>query len=149
MSLISIRADELIMAFEHHDALGQHYLDRQSGEVLYISEDIIDEDEMKQLEAEPDRYLLIEPIPSYTGFQIMADFVDSLPEGRASRELANALRQRHPFRLFKDALLGYPSLREDWFRFHEKAFLEIIREWLEENEVEVEVSPFYPENAQE
>jgi len=149
MSPISIRADELIMAFEHHDALGKHYLDRQSGEVLYIFEDIVDEDETEQLEAEPDRYLLIEPIPSYTGFQIMADFVDSLPGGKASRELANALCQRHPFRRFKDILLGYSSLREQWFRFHEKALLEIIREWLEENEVEVEVFPFYPENAQE
>ena len=41
---------------------------------------------MKKIESgwtlTPDRYLLIEPVPSSVGYEIMSDFVDTLPEGK-------------------------------------------------------------------
>ena len=67
----------------------------------------------------------------------MSDFVDTFPAGKARRELAAALQQKHPFRRFKDVLLNYPSVGEDWFRFHEQAFMKIIKEWLDDRGVEV------------
>jgi hypothetical protein len=76
--------------------------------------------------ADPDRFLFIQPVPSYVGYEVMSDFVYTLPEGKVSRELTRALQQRRPFRRFKDVLLNYPAIREDWFRFHEQAFMKII-----------------------
>jgi hypothetical protein len=141
MAELCIRADELIMAFEDYGTNLQHFFDCQTGEVLSVLEEDMEEEDAMRLEAEPDRYLLIEPVPSSVGYEIMSDFAGSLPEGKVARELAAALQQRHPFRRFKDVLLNYPSVREDWFRFHEQAFMKIIKEWLDDYGVEVAVVP--------
>lgn len=142
MTALTIRADELIMAFEDQNSEMQHFFDRQTGEVIAVFAEEMDEEDAQRLEADPDRYLLIEPVPSGTGFDIMSDFVDTLPEGKVQRELDRALRQNRPFRRFKDVLLNYPSVQEDWFRFHEQAFIKIIQEWLEDHGVEATLVPF-------
>ena len=143
MTGLTIRADELIMAFEDYGTDLQHFFDRQTGEVLSLLEEDTDEEDRERLDADPERYLLIEPVPSSFGYDVMSDFVDTLPEGEARRELARALQQKHPFRRFKNALLTYPSVREDWFRFHEQAFMKMIKEWLDDHGVEVTVAPFH------
>ncbi len=127
MAELTIRTDELIMAFEDFGTGLQHFFDRQTGEVLSLLEEDMDEEDRERLDAEPDRYLLIEPVPSSVGYEIMRDFVETLPEGKVSRELARALQQSLPFRRFKDVLLNYPSVREDWFRFHEQAFMTALK----------------------
>jgi hypothetical protein len=141
MTTLTMRADELIMAFEDWSPDMQHFFDRYTGEVLTVFTDEMDKEDEERLEAAPDRYLLIEPVPSWRGFDFMSDFVETLPHSKARRELARALQQRHPFRRFKDVLLNYPSLREDWFRFHEQAFIKIIQEWLEDHGVEATLVP--------
>jgi len=141
MAELCIRADELIMAFEDYGTNLQHFFDRKTGEVLSVFEEDMEEEDAMRLEAEPDRYLLIEPVSSSVGYEVMSDFAGSLPEGKVTRELTAALQQRHPFRRFKDVLLNYPSVREGWFRFHEQAFMKIIREWLDDYGVEVTVVP--------
>ncbi|MBI4642913.1 MAG: hypothetical protein HY790_05365 [Deltaproteobacteria bacterium] len=141
MTALTVRADKLIMAFEDQSAEMQHYFDRQTGEVLTVFADDMDEEDAQRLEAAPDRYLLIEPVPSWTGYDIMSDFVETLPEGKVQWELDRALRKNRPFRGFKDVLLNYPSVEEDWFRFHEQAFIKIIKEWLEDHGVEATLFP--------
>ena len=143
MTRLTIRADELIMAFEDYGTGLQHFFDRQTGEVLSLLEEDMDEEDRERLDAEPERYLLIEPVPSSVGYDVMSDFVEILPEGKVPRELTRALQQKHPFRRFKDVLLNYPAVREDWFRFHEQAFMKIIQEWLDDYGVEVTVVPFH------
>jgi hypothetical protein len=136
MTGLCIRAGELIMAFEDYETDLRHFVDRQTGEVLSLLEEDMDEEDLERLDAEPDRYLLIEPVPSWVSYEVMSDFVETLPEGKARRELVRALQQRHPFRRFKDVLLNYPAVREDWFRFHEQSFVKIIQEWLDDHGVE-------------
>ena len=142
MTGLTIRADELIMAFEGFGTEMQHFFDRRTGEVLTVFEDM-DEEDAKLLDADPDRFLLIEPVPSSVAYEIICDFVDTLPEGEIPRELARALQQRRPFRRFKDVLLNYPAVQEDWFRFHERAFMQIIRAWLDDYGVEATLVPFH------
>ena len=143
MTRLTIRADEFIMAFEDYGSNLQHVFDRQTGEVLPLFEDAMEEEDIERLDADPDRYLLIEPVPSSVGYEVMSDFVDTLPEGQVPSELARALQQRHPFRRFKDVLLNYPAVREDWFRFHEQAFMKVIQEWLDDHGVEATLVPFH------
>jgi len=142
MTGLTIRADELIMAFEDYGSNLRHFFDRQTGEVLTVFEDM-DEEDAELLDADSDRFLFIEPVPSYVGYEVMSDFVDTLPEGKVPRELARALQQRRPFRRFKDVLLNYPAVQEDWFRFHEQAFMKIIQEWLDDHGVEATLVPFH------
>lgn len=145
MTGLTIRADELIMLFEGFETEMQHFFDRQTGEVLslYHAEEV--EEDRERIEADPDRYLRIEPVPSWVGYEIMCDFVEALPEGKVQQELARALERRKPFRGFKDVLLNYPQVREDWFRFHELSFIKIIQEWLEDNGVAATLVPFNPQ----
>ncbi len=141
MTGLTIRADELIMAFEDYGTELQHFFDRQTGEVLSLLEEDMDEEDRERLDADPERYLLIEPVPSSVGYGIMSDFVAILPEGKIPRELERALQQRHPFRRFKDVLLNYPAVREAWLLFHEQAFMKIINEWLDDHGVEATLVP--------
>jgi len=137
-----VRADEFIMAFEDNNPSAQYFFDRRTGEVFPIFEGAVAEEDRERLDAEPARYFLIDPVPSSVGYDIMWDFVETLPEGEVRRELARALEKNRPFRRFKDVLLNYPAVREDWFRFHELAFMEIIQEWLDDNGLDVTLVRF-------
>lgn len=146
MPLLTIRADELIMAFEDQGPEMQHFLDLQTGEVLILIEEAVDdEEERERLESDPERFLRIDPVPSYVGYEIMTDFVETLPEGELQGELDRALRKSRPFRRFKDVLFNYPVAEEDWYRFHEQAYLKIIQEWLDDNGVEATIVPLNPQ----
>lgn len=143
MKPLTIRADELVMAFEDNSPGVQWYLDVQTGEVFPIFEDNAEEEDLERLEAEPKQFLEIDPMPSRVGCQIMWDFVETLREGTIRQELERALDKKHPFRRFKDVLLNYPDTQEDWFRFHEQAFMSIIQEWLADQGLEITLEPFH------
>ncbi len=101
---LTLPADELIIAFENHDSEIRYFLDRQTGEILFVSDLIESEDDRGCIDEDRGRYVEIESESSHVGFEIMANFVESLPEGGAWRDLSSALNQRKPFRRFKDTL---------------------------------------------
>ena len=137
-----IDADELIIALEDHSDESQYFLDLQTGEVLLLIDESIvgptDDLEMR-LEAEPDRFREIDPIPSSASWQVMADFIEQLPDGEVRQMLVRAVGLSHPFRRFKNVLLDYPKIREQWFAFNEKAMLEFAQQWLEDEGIEAEL----------
>ena len=51
MTGLTIRADELIMAFEDYGTDLQHFFDRQTGEVLSLLEEM-DEEDRERLDAD-------------------------------------------------------------------------------------------------
>ena len=138
-----VNADELIMALESADSEVEWYLDLRSGAVVPIVGDLLDEGPSmaEALEAEPDRFFAIDPISSHEAFGIMEAFVTGLPQGAPTTRLAAALGQRRPFRHFKDALLEWPHIREQWSRFHNARMRQVAEEWLTENELSVQLSP--------
>ena len=132
-----IDAEVLIAALESRDAEVEWYLDLVSGQVLPLFSEVLDDDPSfaAALDAEPDRYIVIDPIESHEAFRIMETFVASLPPGAPSDGLASALTQPRPFRHFKDALLAWPHIREQWFRFHDSRMRQVATDWLTENGV--------------
>ena len=138
MAEIRIDTDELMMALEDNSGMAEWYLDRKTGEVQCVSDALLgeeDEELSARTEAEPERYVFIDPIPSSAGFETMADFVETVPDAAARRALERALAGRKPFRAFKDALLDYPAERENWFRFKDAAFRKHAEAWLADNGV--------------
>jgi hypothetical protein len=141
MARIRINADEMIMALDDHDDLVTWYLDRENGELLRVSEALLgDEDEelSARIEAGPDRYLYIEPLPSAFGYRLMEEFAGALDDPGVRAALERALDGRRPFRAFKDALLDYPPVRERWFRFKEERMLAEAHLLLEAEKIEFE-----------
>ena len=137
MPAIKVDMEELVMALESQAESGDFFLDKNSGELVLISDYTDDDADAKrqQLDEEPDRFLYIQPIASHVGWGIMDDFVQSLKNRNAQEVLERALNGRKPFRSFKDELLRLPDIREQWFAYHAGRVTEIARDWLEENEV--------------
>lgn len=72
----------------------------------------------------------IEPVPSRDGYRDMADFVAGVRHRRAADLLERALSGRGAFRRFKDTLLEFPELREQWFRFRDARAARRALRWL-------------------
>jgi len=144
MARASIDTEMIMVALDDH-AETEYFLDLETGEVERISSDPTEGDEeiIEQIENNPERYRRIDPIDSSQAFQVMEDYVSSLPESEAKRTLSQALSRPHPFRTFKDALLSLPDFREKWFRYHDEVYKEFAISWLEEEGVEGDLRPIW------
>lgn len=132
---LRIDAEDLILALENHSYEMEYFIDLKTGEIIIRTEEGVfgSEDEFEgDLDEQPGLFCRVDPIPSSTAFEIMADFIDQLPNGMARDDLVRAVRKSHPFRSFKNTLLYHPKIRENWFVFHERAMIKIARDWLKE-----------------
>lgn len=139
MAGLRIDLEDLIIALTWHDDVdsSRHWLDRDSGELIFASDGVDEDDLPADLEDNP-RYLAIDPLESSQGFRVMEDFVAGLEDARLAARLEHALQHRKPFRHFKDVLLDHPAAREDWFAFEHAANTELARRWCEAQGLEVE-----------
>jgi hypothetical protein len=143
MDKIKIDGDELLMAMESYLNEGHFYIDKQTGEIHLVRDSSYmeesDEEILEKIENDPARYVMVDPIPSSVGFNIMCDFIDELKDINIKEYLANQINKKHPFRKFKDGLLNYPHIRDKWFIYHEQRLRELAIEWLEENDINAEL----------
>jgi hypothetical protein len=99
---------------------GPAFLLLRSGRIVVIHseemEDLDDEDEEAAIPQDED-VIPIHTIESRETFRWMEEFIDATHSIAAQNALRNALRHRRPFRNFRDALIGFPVLREKWFQF--------------------------------
>jgi len=70
-------------------------------------------------------------------YDMMVDFADTVKDPRANELLCVALEGRGTFRRFKDTLHRV-DLIEEWYSFKHKAYVELAREWCEENDIPYE-----------
>jgi hypothetical protein len=144
MAAMRIALDELVMALEDNSGLVEWYLDGETGEVLRLSDALLgesDEELAARIEAGPDRYHSIEPLPPSAGWRRMADFVETVPDAALRSRLESALHGKKPFRAFKDMLLDSPAERERWFRFKDAFYRAQALAWLEAEGIEAELTP--------
>lgn len=130
---LAIDLEELIWALNSRDPYGEgsHWLNLESGELLYRSEFDAEEDDAED-PGDSDRWLPVEPIESSQVFEIMEDFAAQCRDASLAGMLQQALQQRKPFRRFRDTLAEYPEQREAWFAFEREAMEVIARRWCEE-----------------
>ena len=143
MAKLKIDHDMLWVGMEWRNDLTTAYLDKQTGEIVLVSEDELDPDEAEQkrerLDEEPGRYVEIEPVDSHEGYQRMEDFILSLSDRATQEALSDALDKPRPFRRFKDALDDSPDAEQQWYDFEAKAAERRMREWLEEQGIDAEL----------
>lgn len=141
MNKISVAPEELVIALEGHSYEMTFFLDRSTGEVFPVFDGSDESDaDRARIDAEPERFVAIDPIPSSVGWEVMAGFVESLPPGGPRDALGSALGARHPFRAFKDVLLAFPEQREAWFTFHDREWTRLAAEWLKEEGIDATVT---------
>jgi Uncharacterised protein family (UPF0158) len=135
---LKVLAEELIEALETGSPELEWVLDLKTGKVSglfdpLISGEAADKRFRRTVEANPDRFVLIEATSSQESFRAIERFCEGIESSRVRAELQSALGQKHPFRAFKDAVSAYPNVRADWFRFKNDWLLACARDWLEEN----------------
>ena len=135
---LKIDLDELYSAMENSSYAVEYYLDLETGEILFISEGMDDEETGKlrnQIEEELDRYELIPKAESYEGYRDMQAFIATVEDDHLSELLEVAINGKGAFRRFKDVLLNYHKERERWFEFRDSSMKERALEWLDDIDV--------------
>ena len=116
------------------------YLDRETGEVLFISEiadNDYDDDILELLKEGSDRFIEFPSQWDRNDYQTMVDFIESLPQGKEQNLLAISINGTGAFRRFKYTASEL-GLLDDWYRFLNNAHRELAIEWCEDNEIEYE-----------
>jgi len=168
MKRLRINLDEVVEAMDNIDRdTIDFYLDTQTGDVLPVNKDFLDEilDEEEETaneweaearelarkieEDEGEQYEWIPKADSSEAYRLMEDFIDTVPDPKQRKRLAEAIAGKGAFRRFKDTLLDYPATREKWFEFEEIRKRQWAREWLEDLEIVTTWKPSKPEGKSE
>jgi hypothetical protein len=160
----SPKLDDLIDALEEQSDSLSAYLDRQTGQVVLVSDEEFSwaESEPDELEAmqdwqkeavetarqieNTDRYLRLPDRLEVHEWSVMRDFCEGLSNNATRDALLTSIQGNRAFRRFKDQLVSH-NLQEAWNEFRRAAFAETLREWCRENAIELaptENSPRLP-----
>jgi len=128
-----------------------YYLDKETGEVIVLLEEIFryaeeDQDKVREdlpdwqkeqvklaqdiLFKNPDRYICIPERPSYEGYNLMVEFAEKVEDELLRGKLSIALDGKGAFRRFKNVIADYPDYREKWFKFRDEKMNKKVIEWL-------------------
>ena len=135
---LKIDLDELCSAMADSSHEHEYYLDLETGEILFISDYMDDEETGKlkdQVEEDSDRYERIPEAESHEGYEDMVEFIATVKDERLVELLEVAINGKGAFRRFKDVLLNYPEERERWFQFKDDRMEEKALEWLDDIDV--------------
>ncbi|MBC8092195.1 MAG: hypothetical protein H7Y15_09710 [Pseudonocardia sp.] len=77
----------------------------------------------------------IRPTESHESYQDMAQFVAAVHHRRAADLLDRAIAGRGAFRRFKDTLVEFPDLRDQWFRYRDARARRRALRWLADEEL--------------
>ena len=135
-----INLKQVIDAVEQANEVYTTFYDTQTGETVYLPDEIITDERDEALEE------LIEdaPIGRFRRFptkyeiheySIMANFIESLPPGAARQELALAIRGKGAFRRFKNGIY-YHRLDQQWYDYQAEAYREIAIRWCQDEGIE-------------
>lgn len=136
--VLKINLDELCEAMEDSSYENEHFLDLETGEILFVSEYTDDEESGKlkeRIEEDSELYERIPKAKSHEGYQDMVDFIATVDNERLVELLEVAINGKGAFRRLKDVLLNYPEERERWFQFKDERMEERALEWLEDIDV--------------
>ena len=70
-------------------------------------------------------------------YRIMENFCSSQQDANLQEKLENAIRGSGAFRRFR-AAVEYAGILDKWYAFKNEAYLEIAKDWCEENGIEYE-----------
>jgi len=147
--VISLSAviDAIQSATEESDS----YLDPDTGEIVYVTDEMRDMIEDDELDDAPPwmredlpkvrealasgRYLSLPTKFDVHEWAIMEEFSKGQENSRVRNELLDAIHGSGAFRLFKSSIRRL-GIEDTWYRFRDEAIRNIAREWLEENNLQ-------------
>lgn len=135
---MKVKLTDVIDAIEMTDQFSEYFLDKETGEIVWMNDMAMDHEEQEEIGERLDEHGFFRLPTQYdiNEYEIMEDFIQTL-SGRAHSKLDSAIRGRGAFRRFKDGILEL-GIDEDWYIFQAEAYRRIAIEWCEENGIEYE-----------
>ncbi len=97
------------------------YINKRSTKIITIDKYIEDPEEIaaqaeaqEAMDAKPERYLKIEPMPDKDLLVIMRDFLEEVADRGKRKQLSNALNRKKPIRNFTQAVESDMELKQHW-----------------------------------
>jgi hypothetical protein len=137
---LPVNLDELCDAMDNSSYENKYYFDLDTGEILFLSEYMDDEETeplRDRLDDDPERYEAIPRAESQEGYRDMQAFIATVDNEHLAELLEVAVNGKGAFRRFKDVLLNYPEEREKWFQFRDERLEERALEWLDSIDVAI------------
>ena len=136
---MKVKLRDIIEAMEMANDSVRSFLDLQTGAIETLFDDPADDEEQEEISERLDEHGFVRLPEQYDihAYHIMEEFVSKLQNTMIQERLADAINGRGAFQRFKRGIRQY-GVEQDWYDFREAAFLEIAREWCEENELEYE-----------
>lgn len=151
--MTKVKLEEIIQAIElAHDEY-RAYLNKNTGEVVTLSDDELEAaEEGKPLdklpewqkesiiiaqeifEDENDNFILLPSKYEIHEYRIMEQFCLSIEDTELRENMYYSIKGKGAFRYFRDNLRRF-NIEDDWYKHRENAFKRIAIEWCEDNEV--------------
>ena len=132
-----VKLEDIINAIESTDDSSEYFLDRVTGEIVWLNDMMMDNDERETVSETLDEHGFFRlPTPyDINDYQIMENFIVSLPDGQARNRLSSAINGRGAFRRFKDTV-RYEGLEQQWYDWKDSAYKQLAIEWCDDNGLE-------------
>ncbi len=135
---MKVRLSDIIDAIEMADQYSEYFLDRETGEIVWISDMAMTSDEKEETCDQLDAHGFYRLPTSFDirEYDMMEEFIDSLPEPSWSR-LEQVIQGKGAFRRFKD-IIRQLGVGDQWYKFRSSEYKKHAIEWCKENNLEYE-----------
>lgn len=135
---MKVKLSDIIGAIEMANQYSESFLDRETGEIVWISEMAMTSDEQEEAYEQLDEHGFYR-LPStfdIREYDMMEEFISSLPEPLQNK-LEQVIRGKGAFRRFKNTI-RYLGIEDEWYQYQASEYRRKAIEWCEENELEYE-----------
>ncbi len=148
---LPVKLQDVIDALQTTADFNSYFLDRRTGEIELITEEVWNAAENNELIStypEWERNLILKAreiqstdhfieLPSkidINSYEIMEQFCHEYPNRRISEKLSAVIKGKGAFRRFRD-MIDDLGIQDEWNRFEHQQFEDLAVEWLEANEI--------------
>ena len=135
---MKVKLSDIIDAIEMMDQYSEYFLDKETGQIEYVSDMAMTQEEQEEVYDRLDEHGFYRLPTSFDirDYDIMEDFIDSL-SGSAHDKLSHAIQGRGAFRRFKDMVYNL-GIDQQWYDFQADVYRCKAARWCEENGIEYE-----------
>ena len=142
-----VKLQDIVEALEMTADFNSHFLDRRTGEIEMITDEVWDAAENNELISEypewqresilkareiqsTDHFIELPSKFDLNSYEMMERFCREYPNRRISERLSAAVKGKGAFRRFKD-MISDLGIQDEWNRFEQQSLEDIAVEWLE------------------
>lgn len=137
MDRVFVDINYLTFCWQDDNKKAIYYLDKDTGSVILLQDDLDDIDEMRtEIELEPNRYLFVPKQERKHTELDLSDFLNTVSDATMKGALAMALEQTDKLFAARAVFKNYPDEQARWDKFRTEASRSRVRRWLGINGVE-------------